>query len=159
MKLLGIIENDFVNYKKVSMTLEFPYCSFKCNKESGKEICQNTSLQYDELKTYRIDSIIKTYLKDDLAQAVVCQGLEPFDSFSDLFRFIKKFREYSNDDIVIYTGYKVTEISNFIRELKQFSNIIIKFGRFVDGQESHIDPILGVSLASPNQYAVNIADL
>jgi len=33
-------------------------------------------------------------------------------------------------------------------------NIIIKFGRFIPDQKSHMDETLGVELASPNQYAL-----
>ena len=36
---------------------------------------------------------------------------------------------------------------------KNFDNIIIKYGRFIPGQEKHYDKILGVYLASNNQYA------
>ena len=36
-------------------------------------------------------------------------------------------------------------------------NIIIKFGRFVPMQQPHFDPILGVNLASDNQYAKQIS--
>ena len=35
MILKGLIEEDFCNYKKPTMTLMFPYCSFKCDNEAG----------------------------------------------------------------------------------------------------------------------------
>ena len=45
MKLIGLIDEDFVNYKKPCMTLMFPYCnSFKCDKECGLQVCQNSIL-------------------------------------------------------------------------------------------------------------------
>jgi hypothetical protein len=37
--------------------------------------------------------------------------------------------------------------------LKNFDNIIIKYGRFIPNQEQHYDETLGVNLASNNQYA------
>jgi hypothetical protein len=37
--------------------------------------------------------------------------------------------------------------------LKNFDNIIIKYGRYIPGQEKHFDETLGVYLASDNQYA------
>ena len=40
--------------------------------------------------------------------------------------------------------------------LLQYPNIIIKYGRFIPDQKSHYDEILGVELASNNQYARNI---
>ena len=44
MILKGLIDEDFINYKKPSMVLEFPYCTFKCDKECGRQVCQNSDL-------------------------------------------------------------------------------------------------------------------
>ena len=38
-----------------------------------------------------------------------------------------------------------------------YSNIIIKFGRFIPNREPHFDEVLGVNLASNNQYAKRIS--
>ena len=62
-----------------------------------------------------------------------------------------------NDEIIIYTGYKKYEIENQLNQLKQFSNIIVKFGRYIPQQPPIYDEILGVELASPNQYAERIS--
>ena len=35
MIVKGIITEDFVNYKEPCMTIEFPYCDFKCDRENG----------------------------------------------------------------------------------------------------------------------------
>lgn len=149
MKIRGLITEDFVNYKKVSMTIIFPHCDFKC----GAEYCQNSPLAKSKIYDINIDTTIEKYLNNPITEAVVMQGLEPFDSWSDLLLFIKKFREKSQDDIVIYTGYNKEEIANKIDVLKQFNNIIVKFGRFIPKCEKHYDEILEVELVSPNQYA------
>ena len=44
MKLKGIIDCDFSNYKEPVLTLEFPYCDFKCDKLNGCQVCQNSTL-------------------------------------------------------------------------------------------------------------------
>ena len=44
MIIKGIISEDFVNYKKPSLVIEFPYCDFKCEKECGELVCQNNTL-------------------------------------------------------------------------------------------------------------------
>jgi hypothetical protein len=108
---------------------------------------------------YSDDSIIKLYQNNTIAHALVFQGLEPFDTFDDLRNFIFKFRNcYSiTDDIIIYTGYNKDEIENQLIELQQFPNIIVKFGRYVPDTDSHYDSVLGVNLASPNQYAERIS--
>ena len=50
------------------------------------------------------------------------------------------------------------EILSKIEDLLKFSNIIIKFGRYIPGQKPHYDEILGVNLASDNQYAEVITE-
>lgn len=164
----GIIDCDTVNYKKISLVIEFPYCTFKCDKECGKNVCQNSTLVSIENKKILIDNIINSYYIPNLiTEAIVCQGLEPFDSWSELVSLIDKVRnEYKiNDDIVIYTGYTEEELKhktfgeyNLISYLKTFySNIIIKFGRYIPDQEYHFDDVIGVNLASDNQYAKKIS--
>lgn len=154
MILKGVIFEDFVNYRKPSMVLEFPICkNFKCDKECGERVCQNSLLaQSSNIKIYPI-SLIKKYLNNPISEAIVCQGLEPFDSWPDLIDFLYCFRQYSQDDFVIYTGYTEKEIQDKIDTLKNFKNVIIKFGRYIPNQPKHFDEVLGVSLASPNQYA------
>lgn len=154
MILKGVIFEDFVNYRKPSMVLEFPICkNFKCDKECGERVCQNSLLaQSPNIEIYPI-SLIKKYLNNPISEAIVCQGLEPFDSWPDLIDFLYCFRQYSQDDFVIYTGYTEKEIQDKIDTLKNFKNVIIKFGRYIPNQPKHLDEVLGVSLASPNQYA------
>ena len=154
MKLKGIIDTDTINYKKISMVLEFPKCDFKCDKECGRQVCQNSALATAPTVRIDDDDIIYRYLANPITQAVCLQGLEPLDSTIDMMNFIIKFREVSNDDIVIYTGYKKEEINPRIFEsLSEYPNIIIKYGRYIPDQKPHYDEVLGVELASDNQYA------
>lgn len=155
MKIKGLLDENFQDYKKISMLIEMPNCTFKCLKELNlpTSICQNCELANQESVEADIGDLIQRYLKNDLTSAVCFAGLEPFDSFSDMFSFILQFRKVCNDEIVIYTGFEEHEITDKTRILSQFKNIIIKFGRFIPDQEKHYDEILGVELASPNQYA------
>lgn len=153
MVIKGVTAEDFSNYKKPSMFIAFPSCSWKCDKECGVQVCQNGALAKAPNIDVDADIIVKKYLNNPITKAVVCGGLEPFDSWSDLLLFIEKFRKKSQDDIVIYTGYNKEEIANKINILKQFKNIIIKTGRYLPGHEKHFDEVLGVYLASNNQHA------
>lgn len=157
MKLKGLVDEDFLQYKKPSMFIICPYCTFKCDKESGTQICQNWSLSKAEVVDYPIKDLVRRYLMNEITKSVVFGGLEPLETFDDLYEFIKLLRVYSNDDIVIYTGFKEEEVIDKINKLKEFKNIIIKFGRYIPGQEKHLDPILGVELSSNNQYALKIS--
>lgn len=154
MKIKGLITEDFVNYKKASMTIIFPYCTFKC----GKDYCQNSSLAKTPIIEISIDDLVNRYINNPITEAVVMQGLEPFDSWKDLKEFVQKLREYNNDDIVIYTGYNKDEVSKYIKELSVYPNIIIKFGRYIPNQDGHYDDVLGVYLISNNQYAERISN-
>ena len=101
MKIKGLISEDFVNYKKPAMTIMFPRCTFKC----GEGHCQNSPLVKAENIELDVSDIVARYLNNPITESVVMQGLEPFDSWNDLFDLIKQFREKTDDDIVIYTGY------------------------------------------------------
>ena len=152
MKIKGLNDTDFVNYKKASMFIAFSKCSFKC----GQDICQNFELTKEPTLEVLPSTLINLYKNNPITSAVVCGGLEPFDSWDDLFSFIDDFRLESDDDIVIYTGYIEEEIQDKINILKDYDNIIIKFGRYIPNQLPHHDEVLGVKLASDNQYARRI---
>ena len=157
MKLKFLIDEDIVNYKDISLYLGFPSCSFKCCVECGIDCCQNSSLVNQPTIDYSIEKIVDRYLNNYITSAICMAGLEPFDSWEDLLELVTNFREKTNDTVVIFTGYKEEEIEDKVNILKQFPNIIIKFGRFIPNQPSHKDDILGVTLASPNQYAKKIS--
>ena len=155
MVIKGLIDEDFVNYKKPSMYIAFPTCSFKCCKEGNLPIktCQNCELAQSNDIEIPAEQIVERYLSNRITNAVICAGLEPLDSWRDLMQFISLLRSRSNDDIVIYTGYTKEEIPNQLKYLRCYRNIIVKFGRFIPNQQLHYDDVLGVNLASPNQYA------
>lgn len=159
MKVIDIMWEDFVNYKVPCMTIQMPYCTFKCDKEYGCTVCQNSELAHAELHDWTIESILSAYEANPIARAICFQGLEPFDSFNDLLRFVAICRQsyFINDEIIIYTGYKKYEIEDQLIQLKQFPNIIVKFGRYIPQQPPIYDEVLGVELASPNQYAERIS--
>ena len=155
MKLVNLIQEDFTNYKKPSLFLGFSECSGKCNKIAGKIVCQNEQLKNAEKVEISIQEIMNLYASNPLTKAIVCGGLEPLDTPEELIDLIKTFRYYTSDDVVIYTGYTENEVKNMeiYSQLLQYSNIIIKYGRYIINQKSHYDKILGVELASDNQYA------
>lgn len=152
-----IRDEDFTNYKKPSMFVGFPKCTWKCEKDCGMRVCQNSPLAESPSIEIEVGELVDRYLNNPITKSIVCGGLEPFDSWRDLKDFIIKLRLRTNDDIVIYTGYKEEEISFAIDWLSLFPNIIVKFGRFIPNQESRYDEILGIKLISNNQYAKKIS--
>ncbi len=152
MNIKTIIDEDFTNYKKPSMVIGFPYCTFKCEKECGMQVCQNSTLATSPNIEVDLDSIVVRYLNNSITSAIVMAGLEPFDSYKDLYELVYEFRTKTDDDIVVFTGYNRAEVENKVKELSAFKNIIIKFGRFIPNAKSRYDDVLGINLVSDNQY-------
>ena len=153
MIIKGILDEDYINYRLPSMYIAFPHCDFKC----GEGLCQNKHLIKQKNIEVNDHTLISRYIANPLTKAIVCAGMEPFVTFDMLYKFLQNFRQRSKDDIVIYTGYTEEELQKEIKIYQQFKNIIIKYGRFVPNQEKHYDEVLGVELASPNQYARRIS--
>ena len=154
MRVKGIIDYDCTNYREPCLTIEFPYCNFKCDELNGCQVCQNSELAHAPDIEVSGEQIWKMYQENPLTKAFCFQGLEPFDSMMDMCELIIFIRKIKNchDPIVIYTGYEKFEdfvVENF---LKHYDNIIVKWGRYIAGQEPHYDDVLGVNLASNNQW-------
>ena len=97
----GLIDEDFLQYKYPSMVILFPNCTFKCDKENGKQVCQNGTLALSPSIEININTIVDRYINNDITKSICFSGLEPFDSWNDLIELIKAFRNISNDDIEI----------------------------------------------------------
>ena len=155
MRIKGIIDEDFVNYKHPSMYICTSMCDFKCDKENGVSCCQNSSLAKQNSMHVADELIINRYIGNPITSAICFAGLEPFKQFHEMFNLIFALRNnyHCDDTVIIYTGYNKDEIKQEVEALQRFKNIIIKFGRFVPNQPKHYDEVLGVNLASDNQYA------
>ena len=165
-----IRDEDFTSYKKPSMVIGFPSCTFKCERDCGcKGMCQNLALAKAPDIKMEYEDIVDRYLKNPITKAIIMAGLEPFDSARDLVNLIHYFRVKTDDDIIIYTGYTEEEIKgmqytvqyswgkqdySYFGEIAKHPNIIIKYGRYRPNEEPHHDAVLGIKLASSNQYAV-----
>lgn len=161
MNVFGIEENDTVNNGNFTTFViqSGISCTFKCDKESKCQICQNWQIR--KQKTIKVDlmNIIERYDKNDLAKSITFQGLEPLDNLKQLLWFIYYFRKDHHDPIYIWTGYTEEECEDliyFLKDKMKYDNIFIKFGRFVPNCEKHFDKELKIYLASPNQYCKKI---
>ena len=170
MLIKGITDEDFVNYKVPSMFIATATCSFKCDKEYGSPICQNSALAKQPNIDILMTDIFDRYINNPITKAIIFGGLEPFDQLQSLLVFIDVFRNelLRKDDIVIYTGYNKDELpSRYYPEenagpylmdyFRDVGNIVIKYGRYIPCHKPHFDPVLGVNLASDNQYAERIS--
>ena len=156
MRVKAIVAEDFVNYKFPSMFITTCFCDWKCCTELGIDIgvCQNAPLAQSENKDIDNQIIYEQFIKNPITKAVVIGGLEPIIQINEVIDLINLFRTNGeNCPFIIYTGYYPNEISKTLKHLKQYKNIIIKFGRYIPNRPKRYDDILGIDLISDNQYA------
>lgn len=160
MKIKQIVSEDFVNYKRPSIFLGVGICDFKCCREGGFDVsvCQNSELAIAKEIELDKDYVFRLYEGNSITKAIVIGGLEPMLQFDDVLSLLKYFREHGcDDDFVVYTGYYRHEIEDKISQLAKYKNVVVKYGRYVPNNEKHFDEVLGVWLASDNQYAERIS--
>jgi len=162
LTMLDLKDQDFVNYKEANFVVYSGItCTFKCEKEAGiPGLCQNCSLAKAPKIDYSIEKCIKRFDDQFISKVITFQGLEPLDNLKQLLWFIYKFRQNHDNLIIIWTGYTKEECKDLIyliKEKMKWSNIIMKYGRYVPGQESHYDELLGIKLANKEQYAEKIS--
>lgn len=159
MRVKGIIEEDFVNYKVPSMFINTCFCDFKCCTELGLDVgvCQNSPLAQAPSKEIPDEVIYEHFVNNPITKAVVIGGMEPMLQLDEVESLIKLFRDNGNDsEFVIYTGYYPEEITEQLESLKSLGTIVIKFGRFIPDRPSRYDDVLGITLSSDNQFAKKI---
>jgi hypothetical protein len=79
-----IRDEDFTSYKKPSMVIGFPRCSWKCEKMCGMRVCQNGALAQAPDRIIGVKTIVNRYINNPITSAIIMAGLEPFDSEEDL---------------------------------------------------------------------------
>lgn len=161
MLIRTIVDEDFVQYKEPCMYIATALCSGKCCKEASIPLsrCLNDPWRGKPTISVMNEAIITRYLENDITRAICFSGLEPFEQFDQMIELISTLRTdyHCSDTIVIYTGYYKDEIPEQIAQLQQFPNIVVKFGRYIPDNPGRYDEVLGVRLASDNQYAEKIS--
>ena len=160
MRVKGIIEEDFVNYKTPSMFINTCFCDFKCCTELGLDIgvCQNAPLAQANIVEISDSTIYEHFVANPITKAVVVGGMEPLAQAGEIISLIKLFRKNGCENpFVLYTGYYPSEIVTELSKLRAFPNVIVKYGRFIPDRPSVFSEVLGVWLASDNQFAEQIS--
>ena len=156
MRVKAIIEEDFINYKLPSMFISTCFCDYKCCTELGLDtgVCQNAPLAQSENIDIPDQTIYEHFVNNPITKAVVIGGLEPMIQINEVINLINLFRiQGETCPFIIYTGYYPNEIPEPLKRLKQYKNIIVKFGRYIPKSQSVYNEILGVVLSSSNQFA------
>jgi len=155
-----IIDERFDDYKRPSFFIGTCFCDFKCCKDAGVpiSICQNEQAYDAPIQSDTYSNLMWRYTNNPITSAIVIGGFEPFLQFDEVVGLIGYFRDHDvHDEFVVYTGYNKHEINDKIDIMSKHKNIIIKFGRFIPSIGDSFDEVLGVTLASCNQYAERIS--
>ena len=156
MKILKLVDERLSDYRLPTLMIVAVSCDWKCAKDAHfpEALCQNHQWKDVEPIDATPQEIYEAFVRNPITQGLLFGGLEPFRQFEEMLDVIRYFRsQNSTAPIVIYTGYREDEIKDEVLILSGFPNIIVKFGRYVPRQAAHLDPVLGVKLASDNQYA------
>ena len=146
------IRETFVDYKKTGLYVSGSRCNLKCKE------CFNENLKHSlTIKIKPIQFVEDYIIKNQVIESVIFSGLNWFDKFEDLLQLVNCIRVKTDIDIVIYTGYKESEVLSEIDMLKENKNIIVKFGEYIPNDMEIYDEVLGITLASSNQYAKKIS--
>lgn len=150
MLVKGLVREDFSNYRLPSLFIGTSECAHNCPG------CQNNSLKQRSAEEISNETLMRYYFIDNaITEAIVLGGLDPLQTFKETLEFYQHARSYGFDfPIVIYTGYTEEEAADKISQLVNIGgHLIVKYGRYIAGHQSHYDEVLGVKLASDNQYA------
>lgn len=159
MIVKDIQDETLQDYKVVSMLISACSCDWKCCSEAGMDICQNSELAQRKDAAIPNKVICRRYLHNPISKAIIFGGLEPMLQLDDVLEILSILRHENNclDDVVIYTGYNEAEVADKLKALRKYKNIIVKFGRYRPNDTERYDEILGINLASSNQYAKKIS--
>ena len=95
----------------------------------------------------------------------VTVGVTPANMYIDNVKITDVSASIGKNSLDVILNYNVTyngqtptcKPAKSLVYVKNANNIIIKFGRFIPNQQSHYDAVLGIKLASSNQYAERIS--
>lgn len=159
LEIKGIVDEVFSDYSKISMLIICPKCTVRCWERLGlsPSICQNNHLKKEQGWQEDNFEIIKRYNSNPLTKSIVFGGLDSWDSLDDILNFSKTFREFSNDDLVLYTGRNLEEIQGDFIKFINIKNVYVKYGQYNPNLESIVDELTGVTLVSSNQKFIKIS--
>lgn len=161
MRVKFVKDEDFVNYRQPAMFVGTISCNGKCCTEAGipLSVCQNDGWRSCAPIEIEDKDLCMRYFKNPITKSIVFGGLEPMEQIDELILFLDTLRDCfeCSDDVVVYTGYRPEEIQHEINSLSLYKNVVVKFGRFVPNRPHIYDKVLGVELASDNQWAERIS--
>lgn len=148
----------FQDYKKSALLFCTCFCDWKCCIEAGisKDICQNHKIANQREVNLPFEKALNM-VKFSITDSIIFGGLEPILQAEEVCSLIEYLRNKGiTKDILIYTGYYIEEIEESVLQRLKNCHVILKCGRFKPDRPKKFDEILGITLASDNQYGVQL---
>lgn len=146
----------FQDYKKSALLFSTCYCDWKCCHEAGVDIdiCQNQKIAQQREVILPFESVLRK-VNQSFTDAVIFGGLEPLLQPDEVLQCINYLRCHEvTKDILVYTGYYMEEIDEETLMYLTVCDVILKCGRYIPDRKPKFDAVLGITLASDNQYGV-----
>lgn len=153
---IGVLDyaEVFQDYKDSAILFSAIDCDWKCCREYGQSICQNQKMHGQREVILPFSRVLET-ICNSYTDAVIFGGLEPMLQADELVQCIEYLRQQGmSRPIIIYTGYYPHEINTDTLIRLANCHVIMKFGRYDPSYEPKFDDILGITLASGNQFSV-----
>ena len=116
MRIKGLVDEDFVNYKLPSMFISTCSCDWKCCTEANIpiETCQNCALAQSETYEISVEELYQRYINNPISESIVIGGLEPAKQMNEVNDLVEYFRN---------TDGHSKEWESVLRKIQQFSNL------------------------------------
>ena len=103
MKVKNIVWEDFCNYKKASLFILTPYCSFKCEQDCGEKCCTDI---IDFIKKFRKICDDEIIIYSGYTESELKDKIEILNQYPNIIikfgRFIPHQKSHFDDTLGIY---------------------------------------------------------
>jgi pyruvate-formate lyase-activating enzyme len=131
-------------------------CAVSCS--IGCKDCFNESVKQEPNRCSYIPNILDEIQANPFNEGVILAGLEWSSQPKELIALVKEATK-RHLPIIIYTGYTSDQFIRRVPRIKEFPNVLIKYGSFNQNLRSFEHKEYGVNLASTNQHIQKISEL
>ncbi|MCH4890037.1 radical SAM protein [Acidaminobacter sp. JC074] len=131
-------------------------CALDCN--IGCKGCFNQSLKEAPIFYKKADEVLDEIMSNPFNEGVILAGLEWSLQPSELMAMIKSCAS-KNIPVIVYTGHKIETFLRRVPKIKNYPEVLIKYGAYDESKLSLTHEAYGVRLASTNQNIQSVADI
>jgi len=131
-------------------------CALDCN--IGCKGCFNQSLKEAPIFYKKADEIMDEIMSNPFNEGVILAGLEWSLQPTELLALVKS-ATVRNMPVIVYTGHDINTFLRRVPLIKQFTEVLVKYGAYDESKLSLTHEAYGIKLASTNQHIDSIANI